>query len=199
MHISNTPPLWKRVWQLLERAAADGDGDFAFPVVATVGSELSAPRGRVVVLRKVDPDAATLDFYTDRRSLKIEQLTSNPEIAWTFWDADSRLQCCAGGKSRMIVDDTRKGVFDQLPKHSRRAYATVHAPGTILDAPSAGLPVNWEDLDLPDTDYALDNFVIVRTELAWVDILHLDRAGNTRLAATRKVAEDAWTFTYVVP
>ena len=199
MHISNTPALWQLAWQLLESAAHSGDGGFARPVIATSGPENIGPRGRIVVLRGAEREASTLTFYTDRRSLKIDQLTANPSIAWTFWDAERRLQCCAGGTARVLLDHTRDAVFADLPKHGRRAYATIQPPGTPLSGPGSGLPADWDDRDLADTRYARENLAIVHTELQWADMLQLDREGNTRLTAVREAAGLPWSFTYVVP
>ena len=187
------------MWHLLGAAVTSGDGPFAQPVVATSDPATAAPRGRIVVLRGADPQAATLDFYTDRRSLKIAHLSGNGQVAFTFWDPESRLQCCAGGTARIILDDRRIEVFDELPKHGRRAYATVQSPGTVLAGPASGLPADWDDRQVAETDYALANFVIVRTVLHWADVLHLDRAGNHRLAATRAGETQPWSFHYVVP
>ena len=199
MHISHTPALWQLAWQLLETAARSGDGGFALPVIATSGPKGNGPRGRIVVLRGAEREASTLSFYTDRRSLKIEQLAANPSIAWTFWDAERRLQCCAGGTARIVPDHTRDAIFADLPKHGRRAYATLQPPGTPLSGPASGLPADWDDRDADETRYARQHFAIVRTELLWADILQLDREGNTRLSAVREAADLPWSFTYVVP
>lgn len=178
---------------------AEGNGGFSRPVVATAGTEQLRPRARTVVLRAVDAEAATLDFYTDRRSLKVEHLAANPHLGWTCWDDEAQVQFCAGGTARILDDAVCRSTFDSLPKHGRRAYATLEAPGTPLPGPAAGLPADWEDRGLPDTDYARDNFAIIRCYLEWADVLHLDRAGNTRLAARRENAAEPWTFTFIVP
>ena len=191
------PELWRTAWTTLESAANTGDGAFHTPTIATVDRK-GQPRSRVIVLRSATVDDYHLSFYTDVRSVKVRHILNGSETSWTFWDPEQQLQFLGGGPTLMVDATTEEGVFSELPKHARKAYATTQPPGTVLSAAGSGLPANWEALDVQETDFALANFSIFTTRLRWAEVLHLDRKGNTRLAAER--GEDGkWRFDYLVP
>ena len=152
----------------------------------------------MVVLRECNAADATLTFYTDARSIKVNHLRNGSTVSWCFWDPEAQLQLIGGGKTNEQASPKRRKIWDGLPKHSRKAYATRHPPGTALAERGTDLPPDWESRDLAQTEYAFDHFAVLTTRLEWAEVLHLDRGGNTRIAATRS-PEGGWTFTYLVP
>ncbi len=189
--------LWSLAWQLLGKAAESGDGALATPSISTVAS-LQVARPRVVVLRKADDQNCVLTCYTDRRSVKVDHLNKGSEFSWLGWDREASVQFVGGGPTTWASEAEHRKIFAQLPKHSRKAYATVSPPGSPLPDAGTGLPSRWEDMDEAETDYALANFGILKTRLRWAEVLKLDREGNTRLAANRSDG-DEWSFQYIVP
>ena len=194
---SSIPSLWSLAWQLLGKAAESGDGTLATPSISTVAS-LQVARPRVVVLRKADDQNCVLTCYTDRRSVKVDHLNKGSEFSWLGWDPEASVQFIGGGPTTWASEAEHREIFAQLPKHSRKAYATVSPPGSPLPAAGTGLPDRWAEMDEAETDYALANFGILKTRLRWAEVLKLDREGNTRLAANRSDA-DEWSFQYIVP
>ncbi|MGB3800137.1 MAG: hypothetical protein WA952_10010 [Lewinella sp.] len=191
------PALWTQSWALLNRAANTGDGSFATPSVTSVAS-LRVARPRIVVLRGADDGLHQLTCYTDRRSVKVDHLNRGSEFSWLAWDPEAKIQFIGGGPTTWASEETHREIFSELPKHSRKAYATITAPGTPLPNAGTGLPDDWEEMDEKDTDYVLSNFGVLTTQLRWAEVLKLDRSGNTRLAAARQ-DDGQWSFTYIVP
>lgn len=194
-----TPPLWQQAWHLLGQATEAGNGGFTTAVVATVDPDNHQPRSRTVVLRDVAEEPSELTFYSDLRATKVAHLLRGSEVSFTFWDGDRSLQFCGGGPARLAASAVHDRIFVNLPKHGRRAYATRSAPGATIEAAGTDLPSDWESRALPATDYARANFAVVIVKLRWAEVLHLDREGNTRLAAERPGGRNEWSFRYVAP
>ena len=203
------PELWTAVWRLLGRATADKKHAYATPSMATVSrrpalgehDDLYIPRLRTVVLRAANRHERLLTAYTDRRSQKVEDLRSlNQYLAWCFWDKRSQIQFTGYGPTQIVTSEESGRIFDSLPKHSRKAYATLSAPGhNLADNQATALPQDWSDLSLRDTAYARDNFCVLRTELRAAEVLRLSRSGHERLRAKYEVGAAKWEFNWVVP
>ncbi len=189
-------PLWKQAWSLILTGTHTSDHPFATPVLGSIHSR-DIPRLRTVVLRAADQDRATLRCYVDTRSLKISDLRANPTLSWLFWDPTQKVQVSCSGPTRCLSGEAVEAIFATLPKHGRKAYATVHPPGNPLPQPGSGLPENWPALSLTETDYARENFGVLETEIEWMDILLLQREGNHRLTARRDGEE--WLPQWIVP
>ena len=151
-----------------------------------------------MVLRDCNSQDGSLTFFTDARSIKVHHLRNGSAVSWCFWDADARLQLIGGGPTEKQRTENHRKIWEGLDKHSRRAYATLRAPGTGLPEAGTGLPDDWESRTLAETEYAFAHFAVFTTRLEWAEVLHLDRGGNTRIGATRTDA-GRWTFKYLTP
>ncbi|WP_168797405.1 hypothetical protein [Neolewinella litorea] len=189
--------FWQSPSNLLRSAPDNSDHPFALPTFCTTGPE-GVPRPRIVVLRAVDAAITELRCYTDRRSVKAEHLAAGSEGSYLFWDPDTSLQVMAGGPTHWAPEDEARNAFRKLPKHGRKAYATVSAPGTKVPHPTSGLPEDWDERQVADTDYAIHHFGILITRLRWADVLHLDRQGNTRMTGSRSDGGD-WYWEWAIP
>lgn len=199
--------LWNLAWSQLHQATLDKEHEFSNGTISTIsksgvsgGRALLVPASRTVVLRKCDRKKATLTAYTDKRSAKVRELEeSGFRLAWCFWAKELSLQISGWGE--VIIDDSQKvrTRFAQLPKHSRKAYATTLAPGSELHSAGDGLPENWEALDVEETEYAANNFSVLETRMMEMDILSLSRKGHKRLHGVRDRTSDEWDLTWIVP
>jgi len=190
--------LWESAWKLLHRGQSDPKCAFSTPVVATVTAD-GEPRTRTIVLRKVLKVSGELLGYTDRRSNKADDLTNGSRVmSWTFWDPKKKIQLNCSGPTDWLPENLAKERFDQLPKHSRKSYATLAAPGRPQKEATDGLPKDWNQRDTRETDYAAGHFGILSTRITRAEVLQLSRDGHRRLLAERGEAEE-WTFTWLVP
>ncbi|PPK84283.1 pyridoxamine 5'-phosphate oxidase-like protein [Neolewinella xylanilytica] len=195
--LSVAPALWREAWQLLAASTTSDTPPFATAALATTENAQVA-RPRTVILRDCDPTEGRLTCYSDRRAIKVKHLEEGSEFSYLCWDPKTSIQFSGGGPTRLASQADHERIFAGLAKHSRKAYATEAAPGTPLPNPATGLPDDWKDRTLPETDYALANFGIFVTRLRWAEVVKLDREGNTRLAARRGNGGD-WSFHYLVP
>jgi pyridoxine/pyridoxamine 5'-phosphate oxidase len=190
--------LWEATWRLLHRGQSDPKSAYSTPVVATVSPE-GKPHSRTLVLRKALKDQGQLWCYTDRRSQKAIDLTGERAcMSWTFWDRKQKIQLNASGPTTWLDTELATERFRQLPKHSRKSYATLAAPGRPLPAYSDGLPVDWDQREVSETDYASEHFGILCTTLDRMEILQLRREGHRRMLAERREGGE-WLFSWIVP
>ena len=188
--------LWRQCWDLVARGSRDKKHAFNTPCTATVTPE-GWPRQRTLVLRDYDREAFTLSCWTDRRSLKVRDLDHHNVFHWCFWDPRSRIQFTTSGPTEWLSDDRAHHLFDSLPKHSRKSYATVQAPSSALAEARDGLPGDWEARELAETRYAREHFGVLVTRLERAEVLRLDRQGHLRMAGTR--GQGKWDLAWVVP
>lgn len=190
--------LWKKGWELLKRGAVDKKHDFNLAVLCSINSTLH-PRSRTLVLRKAMKDEGELWGYTDKRSDKATAIDAGRDtLSWTFWSPRHKIQFNGSGKTRWLDAEESQQLFAKLPRHSRKAYATLSAPGSPVADGSSGLPADWEERDLANTDYAADNFGVLITHLTEVEILFLSREGHQRIRASRQPFR-TWGLQWLVP
>ncbi len=190
--------LWKKGWELLERGVVDKKHDFNLAVLCSINSTLH-PRSRTLVLRKALKAEGELWCYTDKRSDKATSIDAGRNIfSWTFWSPRHKIQFSGSGKTRWLGTEESQQLFAALPRHSRKAYATLSAPGSSVAGGNRGLPADWEERDLSATDYAADNFGVLITHLTEVEILFLSREGHQRIRASRQPFR-TWELEWLVP
>ncbi len=189
--------LWDYAWQLLVRSKNDRKHPFHTPVLSTV-SPIMHPRSRTLVLRNVLPDTGQLWFYTDRRSQKATDLERTPLVSWTFWSPKQQIQVNIAGKTTWLAKDAADQLFINLPKHSRKAYATLTPPGKPQEEATDGLPPDWEAISLEETSYAADYFGVVVTTITHMEVLQLSRDGHQRLLG-RRTSENDWDLQWLIP
>ncbi len=187
----------RQAWNLLFRATVERNAAMRTPVLATT-DQRGIPRVRTVVLRKADTDGRLLYYFTDIRSEKISELHYQPQSSVLFWDPKRHLQIrCTGNMVIHQQDDLSGEFWQQLSKPGRKAYATRLDPGTPLPAYTDGLPDNWSELDLSETDKYQENFALLVHQVEDMDVLHLEREGHQR--ARFEWENDQWQSTWLVP
>lgn len=175
-------------WATLVRASVDNKHPWRTPVLCTQGME--GPNARHVVLRKVLPDAATLVFYTDRRSQKMRDLDHCDTVSLVFWNPKSNTQLRVWGTTRVEMDSAQiEQYWARVPDHARRDYATLSAPGSVINT----------DVDQAhDMSLARQYFTVLSVDVHRMDCLQLSREGHQRWAAERDI-QGEWTLQKLVP
>jgi len=187
----------KGAWNFLFRATVERNNPFRNASIASI--EDGVPQNRIVVLREVNPQQRTLIYWTDKRSDKVAQLRSNPSLSALFWNEKRKLQIRASGTTTLLQNnDLTREAWDKIGIRGRKSYATSQAPGTTIEQDSDGLPAQWgDDLDLQDTEYAYDNFMIILQEVTSMECLHLHQEGHQR--ARFDWNGEAWQSSWLVP
>lgn len=134
--------ICNRVWMELGRATQDRHHEWRTPVLATVGND-GLPNARIVVLRHADAAQTRLQIYTDSRSPKISELTTQPTAVLVFWS--KRLSWQLRVRVNMTVQMTGQEVDAVWERVSQSAaagdYLSLSAPGDALAGePAAQVP-----------------------------------------------------------
>lgn len=184
-------------WHLLIKAALQRKGNYQLPVIGTQGA--AGVQQRVVVLRSVDQQQRRLTFFTDARSAKVAALQASPHLSWLFWDIRKKVQIRITGPCILHrKDDLCRTCWDRLPVQARQSYATSQAPGSAAQSDAQGLPDNWhKDMDLSETEFAFEHFMVVNAQADDIECLHLHPDGHQR--AQFKWANDKWEGQWLVP
>jgi pyridoxamine 5'-phosphate oxidase len=190
--------LWEKAWNLIMEGLSVPKHPYSTPVLCSINPFLH-PRSRTIVLRNALRDKGKFICYTDKRSQKVRDLKEgSPYTSWTFWSPEAKIQVNAYGTTTFLPEEEARKIFASLPKHSRKSYATVSAPGKLTEDYSDGLPPNWDSLDIKKTNYVAENFCVLQTLLTEMEILLLSRNGHQRLRATKK-SRTEWAFQWLVP
>ncbi|WP_231638489.1 pyridoxamine 5'-phosphate oxidase family protein [Pantoea sp. SM3] len=119
-------------WQELNAAANDPHAGFRYLNVCTINSELK-PQARMMVLRRTDNLKRLLEFHTDIRSAKWQELAINPAATVLSFCSQTRLQLRLQGHFKQyepasaLAEQTWLG----LSVWTRRSY-TGGPPGDAL-------------------------------------------------------------------
>jgi pyridoxamine 5'-phosphate oxidase len=174
-----------RVWAMLAAAIADPSASLRTPVVANVCN--GAADGRVMVVRAVDRDRATLTFFTDSRAAKVAAVTAEPHVAVIAYDSASRLQFRLCGVAQIAVTGaTVESAWATVPPGARRSYRTRAAPGTPSPGPTALLADG-------DGRAAFAVLTVIVDSIEWLD---LATPGHRRAIYRR---EPEWRGGWIVP
>lgn len=159
-------------WADLGRAVADRRSSLRTPVLATRALD-GAPAQRILVLRKIDPAAATLELHTDARSAKCAEIAAEPAVSLLFWDPKRQIQQRVSGLAEIIAGGPdHAAAWAATPAVARRSYGAEPPPGAPLDAADAQ---RWES-----DDRAARAFRLLRVRIHRLDMLTLDPAGHRR-------------------
>lgn len=178
----------------LTKAASDRHLPMHVPVVVT--SDVDA---RGMVLREFDGGAWTLRFHTDIRAPKVAAIRADPRMAVLFYDKAAKVQIRLRGTGSVLSDaPVTDAAWDEATNFARRCYLG-EGPGAASDAPTSGLPDEFEGVEPSAMQVApaRANFAVLRIELEALDWLYLAHSGHVRAAFTREA--DDWRGKWVSP
>jgi len=169
-------------WHLLSDGVADPQHDFHTLAMATTHAGLGCTL-RTVVLRKVNPEARELWFYTDLRSHKIGEIQDDPRVALLFHslsdDTQVRVQAEAAIHHR---DAVAEDAWQMLTPRRRRDYLVSGPRGLPWAWATSGLPAELEARDPTEveSDAGRLNFAVVICHIRQIDWLLLTPYGHRR-------------------
>ena len=181
--------------RLLARGVADRRSPFHTPTLATIGLNNAHPRLRTVVLRAFDPARPSLRFHTDRRSRKLAEIRSNPQVALHAYDPAAKVQIRIEGWARPHVDDAvADAAWAASRLMSRQCYGAEPGPGSaIARADAFMLPEPTEEA----TARGREHFCAVTVEIGALEWLYLAQAGHRRAHFDR--TGDGWFGRWLAP
>ncbi|MFO6445515.1 pyridoxamine 5'-phosphate oxidase family protein [Erythrobacter sp. NE805] len=180
----------------LVRAPRDRRSLMHTPVV--VSGDVDA---RVMVLRAFDAEGWHLRFHTDARAPKAAVFAADPRAAVLFYDKGAKVQIRARGLAEILADGPEvEAAWAASTNFARRCYLG-DGPGTASDAPTSGLPPEFEGVEPDDAQLvpARDNFALLRITLTALDWFYLAHTGHVRAQFAREGAAAAWEGRWVSP
>ena len=180
----------------LIRAARDRKSPMHTPVIVT--GDVDA---RVMVLRAFDAATWTLRLHTDARSPKAQVIAADPRVAVLGYDKGAKVQIRARGTGRIVTDGPEAdSAWQASTNFARRCYLG-EGPGAIADAPTSGLPPEFEGAEPDDAQLipARENFAVLLITLTDLDWLYLAHTGHVRAQFTRSDGGPEWGGRWVSP
>lgn len=168
------------------------------PVVCSVADTGPAPR--IMVLREVTPRLGRLRFHTDARSSKVDQIGAEAPIAVIGYDPEGRIQLIVRGAGRIEKSgETAEMAWHAAAPSSRRCYLAAHAPGTLVDEATSGIPEHLllRAPTLQESEAGRPNFSVLLIDVQEIEWLRLTSCGNRR-AIFRRSGEE-WHGNWITP
>jgi pyridoxamine 5'-phosphate oxidase len=160
-----------QIWAVLETGVRERRHGFHTFTLATVQNGL--PDARTMVLRGVHPEQRFLQFNTDARAPKVEQIRQNPNVCAVFYSAPERLQIRLWGTLTLHYEDAvSRTVWETMLQMSRECYRTPHPPGKLR------LPDDTQDWETDES--ARENFAVCRLTITALESLRLTHEGHRR-------------------
>ncbi|MDR9774100.1 pyridoxamine 5'-phosphate oxidase family protein [Rhizobium hidalgonense] len=168
-------------WRELEAAAANPQSGFRFLNLCSVDAE-ARPQARMVVLRRADRSLRLLEFHTDMRSPKWQELSANPHATILGFWPQTQLQFRLQGtvERHAAGGDQADAAWGKLSTWTRMTYAG-GPPGDergfdTIDEAALSRPV--------DEAEGKPHFGLLIFRVRTLDWFQLRRQGNRRALLT---------------
>jgi len=190
--------IYTDCWERIAAGAKTAKHAFHLVTLSTINNGF--PEMRTVVLRKSNSLENTLNFHTDYRSPKVNQIKENASVAILLYDFESRIQIRLRTKATIHhLDSVCEEAWKNSRLESKRCYLVDPSPSSIIDFPDDGLPKNLSVKDLTEDNVqpGFQNFVVIKTKVLELDWLFLNNKGHRRaqfriIANEEKNIEKNW-------
>ncbi|ORM57811.1 pyridoxamine 5'-phosphate oxidase [Pantoea rodasii] len=164
-------------WRELDTAAQDPHAGFRYVNVCTLDAELK-PQARMMVLRRTDSVKRRLEFHTDIRSAKWQELALNPAATVLGFCSQSRLQLRLQGYFKRYEPESALAnqVWEGLPIWTRRSYSGGPPGDESLFSPDQTRDVESEE----NRGDGKHNFGVLVFQAESLDWFQLQRNDNRR-------------------
>jgi 3-hydroxyisobutyrate dehydrogenase len=168
-------------WTLLHGGVSSRKSAMHQAAIATAVDGMALMR--TIVLRRVDTAGKRLFLHIDLRSKKMNDFESGDYLSWLFYDQSVATQIRLSGKVILHHQDSLcREHWDKTGHHSRRYYMSETAPSVAFDEPFTGLNPALTSFayTLEDSEMGFANFVVVETEISWMEWYYTHHTGNRR-------------------
>lgn len=173
--------LIKHIFTKIEKSISEKGQPFKYGSLAS--SYSSFPNQRMVVLRGFNNNKITI--YTDARSKKVAQFSTNPNASLLLFDNNSMEQVILKGVIS-IEKNKIENTWAKIPEFAHRDYTSVFAPGE---------PIDDKNAKYSNSEH---HFCILQLMFTKIDYLKIDQPYNSR-AIFKLNANNNWKGNYVVP
>lgn len=169
------------IWDLLESSAAENAPGWRLPVLATLTDH--GCEQRTVVLRVVDRAGGSLQFHTDVRSNKVQQIRQDARVSLLFYDHERSVQLKIRGVASIHPgDEFAQSLWDAGTPASLKMYSAPLVPGTSCDCFHHNMTESLLGR-LPERceiEAGRINFCALRVVVKSAEWLRLSQAGHLR-------------------
>ncbi len=189
------------IWQSLAAGATGNKHPWSIGCLMTIrktGDDSFCPSGRTVVLRRCDLVARTVDFYTDVRSAKVNELElSGGAVCWLFYEPSTKIQLRLQGIATVLNDKRADAAWESVALQSRSAYLSGDTPGKQVLSLQPPCTAD-RFVGQSESEAGRENFRLVRTQIQSVDWLYLRQGGHVR-ASLAYDGKESTEVSWLVP
>ncbi len=183
-------------WKELETAAGDPGSGFRFINLCSVDAQ-GKPQARMVVLRRVDKLARVIEFHTDIRSPKWQEITANPNLTALGYCHQTRLQLRLQGSAELYAAESEvaEKAWSLLSPQTRSTYI-------------GGPPGDEQSFDIDDKKTILESgeaangkrhFGVIVLRVSQLDWYQLQKGNNQRALLTYSSSGDCLSAQWINP
>ncbi|MCF4101268.1 pyridoxamine 5'-phosphate oxidase family protein [Gillisia sp. M10.2A] len=177
--------IFKEIWQELKDASEIKGHPFRFCSLATA-EDRTGIRQRTLVLRSIS-DKGNLLFYTDERSDKVKEITTNPQGNILFYNSEKQLQVSLSGSLQINTNSIEwERHKAKIEGKAVNDYNSKLPPGKPIKNP---VRINRVE----KLNFALLEFIPTT-----IEYLKLKSDAN-HLRARFEMEEEAWSKTFLIP
>ena len=141
---------------------------------------------RVVVLKSFNSNELKINFHTDIRSKKSEELKVYPKTNFLFYDHRSKIQLRIKSTSNSKIfynNNVTKIAWDQTHLSSHKCYLAQEPPSLKSIVSTDSMPRHFIGVDpsLQESEEGYKNFSVVSSQIESIDWLYLSSKGHRRL------------------
>ncbi len=195
----NTDEIYKDIKRNLTRGVKDRKHNFHTPVFCNLNND-GEIESRVVVLRKFDPLKMLLNFHTDFRSPKANNLQNKKSSLFVFYDHRLKIQMRIKTTSTLNnKNNIAKEMWDKTKLLSRKCYLTEKDPSSSTSFPEDGIPEHLvgKEPNFEESEKGFKNFAVVENKINEIDWLYLEISGHRRLNIIFK--NEIPEFQWIIP
>ena len=192
----NPKAIFNNIKELLNCAVKDRNHTFHTPVFSNFEKDNSV-NSRVVVLRKFNEKELKLNFHTDFRSIKLQNLKENNNSFFVFYDFKLKIQLRI--KTLSTINNNNiisKQAWEKTGLFSRKCYLSLKAPSSSTTIPEDGIPKHLKGIDpsKEESEEGYKNFTVVVNKIQNIDWLYLESSGHRRLKISFKESDQIYKW-----
>lgn len=186
--IENPNNIFMDIKKMLKKSIQDRKHGFHQVLFSNItkNKEISS---RIVILRNFLPRSMILDFHSDIRSKKINDIKLNPKTYFVFYDSKLKIQLRINTSTKIeYKNKTAKTAWNNTKIMSRKCYLTQYSPSSVINSFTDGLPDHLigKEPSLIESEKGYTNFAVISSKIKSIDWLHLSSNGHRRIKFTIK-------------
>ena len=170
----------------LSKGVNDRNHGFHTPVFSNINLN-GQVESRIIVLRLFDFNKMKINFHSDIRSKKINEIKSNFETNLLFYDYKIKLQLRIKTLSMIHYNDQiTKMAWSKTKPSSRKCYLSEKSPSSFSSILTDSLPKHLKGIDpsIEESEKGYKNFAVISNQIKTIDWLYLSAMGHKRLLIT---------------